>query len=68
MDAREQKLREDWIKLMEHRLLRDQLKKCYKTEGVNHFQNCKELAEKYLNLLEESKIKGYRKLKDYKSS
>ncbi|CAI2191068.1 1587_t:CDS:2 [Funneliformis geosporum] len=68
MDAREQKIREDWVKSMELRILRDQMKRCYKTEGVNHYQNCKELSEKYLSLLEESKVKGYRKLKSSKSS
>ena len=52
---------------MEFRLLRDQLIKCYKTEGVNHYQNCKHLAEKYLSLLKESKVKGWKSIKDSKS-
>ncbi|GBC03833.1 hypothetical protein RclHR1_05350007 [Rhizophagus clarus] len=68
LDAREQKIREDWIKVMELRLIRDQLRKCYKTESVNHYQNCKELAEKYLDLLKESKIKGWKSLNESKSS
>jgi hypothetical protein len=53
---------------MELRLIRDQLNKCYKTESVNHYQNCKELAEKYLNLLKESKVKGWKSLNDTKTS
>ena len=68
LDAREQKIREDWIKVMELRLIRDQLRKCYKTENVNHYQNCRELAEKYLSLLKESKVKGWKLIKDPKSS
>ena len=63
LDAREQKIREDWIKVMELRLIREQLNKCYKTEGVNHYQNCRELAEKYLSLLKESKVKGWKSIK-----
>jgi len=34
--AREQKIRDDWVKAMEARIIREQLSKCYKTEGVNH--------------------------------
>jgi hypothetical protein len=34
--AREQKIRDDWVRAMEARIIREQLSKCYKTEGVNH--------------------------------
>lgn len=51
---------------MELRLIRNQLKRCYKTENVNHYQNCKELAEKYLSLLKESKVKGWKTFSDSK--
>lgn len=31
---------------MEQRLVRDELAKCYKSEGVNHYVNCKHLSER----------------------
>ncbi|GES90432.1 NADH dehydrogenase [Rhizophagus clarus] len=52
LDAREQKIREDWIKVMELRLIRDQLRKCYKTESKvklkdgNHLMNLNHLKSK----------------------
>ncbi|CAG8506477.1 hypothetical protein C2G38_1993184 [Gigaspora rosea] len=51
--AREQQVREYWIKVMEIRLVRNQLIKCYKTEGVNHYKNCKKLADLYVEMLKE---------------
>ncbi|KAG2172459.1 hypothetical protein INT44_006632 [Umbelopsis vinacea] len=59
--AREQKIRDDWVKAMEARIIRDQLSKCYKTEGVNHYQNCRELADMYLKAVKENKVEGFRK-------
>ncbi|CAG8435634.1 3707_t:CDS:2 [Ambispora gerdemannii] len=53
LDAREAFIRERWIKVMETKLLRKQLVLCYKREGVNHFKNCREIAEKYLKSLKE---------------
>lgn len=55
-------IREQWIKVMEFRIVQEQLSKCQKTEGVNHYENCKDWADRYLALLEQSKIKGYRKI------
>ncbi|KAI9321684.1 hypothetical protein BX666DRAFT_1850912 [Dichotomocladium elegans] len=34
--ARAQKIRDDWVKAMEARLIKEKLDECYKTEGVNH--------------------------------
>ncbi|ORZ21133.1 hypothetical protein BCR42DRAFT_187823 [Absidia repens] len=34
--ARHQKIRDDWVKAMEARLIKEKLDECYKTEGVNH--------------------------------
>ncbi|KAH8555817.1 hypothetical protein BGW37DRAFT_478681 [Umbelopsis sp. PMI_123] len=59
--AREQKIRDDWVKAMEARIIREQLSKCYKTEGVNHYQNCRELADLYLKAVKENKVEGFRK-------
>jgi hypothetical protein len=33
-------LREQWIKSMEARVVREELSKCYYREGVNHLANC----------------------------
>ena len=41
---------------MEVRLVRAELQKCYKAEGVNHLQVCKALAERYLKMTRENKV------------
>lgn len=55
-DARTEKIRENWIRTMEARLVRDELSKCQKAEGVNHYQVCHYLAERYLGLLKDAKV------------
>ncbi|WVF68668.1 hypothetical protein IAT40_003439 [Kwoniella sp. CBS 6097] len=59
---RDEHVRESWIKAMEARIVRDELQKCYRGEGVNHLQNCKELAEKYATMIRENKVQGYRQV------
>ena len=56
---REQHVRETWIKAMETRLVREELKKCYRGEGVNHMQNCKELADRYVVMIRENAVCRY---------
>ncbi|KAG9102451.1 hypothetical protein FS749_000042 [Ceratobasidium sp. UAMH 11750] len=58
-ESRENHIREAWIKVMETRLVREELQKCHKFEGVNHYQSCKELAERYIDMLKDAKVKGY---------
>jgi len=41
---------------MEVRLVREELGKCHLAEGVNHYENCKWLADKYLGMLRETKV------------
>jgi len=41
---------------MEARIVRSQLQECYRVEGVNQNENCKELAEKYLHMIRENKV------------
>jgi NADH dehydrogenase (ubiquinone) 1 beta subcomplex subunit 10 len=48
IEAREQRVRERFVNLAEARLLREELKQCYYREGVNHYQNCRELVQTYL--------------------
>jgi len=60
LKAREEHIRETWVKAMEARIVRDNLSKCQKVEGVNHYERCKDLAERYTDMLRENKVKGYR--------
>jgi len=53
-------MRESWVKVMELRIVREKLGECYRREGVNHMETCKHLAERYLDMLKDSKIQGYR--------
>lgn len=41
---------------MEARIVRDQLQTCYRVEGVNHYETCRELSEKYVTLLQENRV------------
>ncbi|KAK6908948.1 hypothetical protein V866_002198 [Kwoniella sp. B9012] len=62
LKSRDEHIRESWIKAMEARLVREELQKCYRGEGVNHLQNCKDLAEKYAGMIRENKVKGYKQI------
>lgn len=57
MDAQDAFIRESWVRAMEARLVRDELEKCHKSEGVNHYENCKWLAEKYAGMLKTNKVR-----------
>jgi hypothetical protein len=46
LSARDAILREQWIKVMMTRLVRDELGKCYWKEGVNHLEKCGHLRSK----------------------
>lgn len=52
-------IREQWVKNMMARLIRDELKKCYYREGVNHLEKCGALRERYFRALKEGKVAGY---------
>ena len=58
LDARDHHIREQWVKAMEARIVREELQKCHRAEGVNQQENCKWLAEKYLEKLEGSRVRG----------
>lgn len=45
---------------MEARLVREELQKCHRGEGVNHYANCKELAERYTDMIRENKVSAFR--------
>ncbi|KAN0138840.1 hypothetical protein V8E53_003228 [Lactarius tabidus] len=60
--ARDAHVRESWVRAMEARIVRDQLQSCYRIEGVNHYETCRELSEKYTTLLRENRVKGYKQV------
>ncbi|KAG1277916.1 hypothetical protein G6F61_007050 [Rhizopus arrhizus] len=39
----------------------DRKDECYRTEGVNHYQSCRHLADMYLATLKTHKVEGFRK-------
>ena len=48
---RQQRAIEKLIAIRELHMLQDEIKLCYLREGVNHFQNCRELTQKYFQRL-----------------
>jgi hypothetical protein len=56
LQERDELMRESWVKVMELRLVRAELDKCHKAEGVNHYENCRWLAEKYLHMMRENRV------------
>ena len=54
--AREEHIRESWVRAMEAKLVRDELNKCQRTEGVNHYETCKYLADRYIEMLRENRV------------
>ncbi|KAL0954671.1 hypothetical protein HGRIS_003622 [Hohenbuehelia grisea] len=62
LQEREDHIKESWVRAMEVRLVREELEKCQKAEGVNHYENCKWLSDKYLQMLRDNQVKGYKKI------
>ncbi|EGG07977.1 uncharacterized protein MELLADRAFT_31936, partial [Melampsora larici-populina 98AG31] len=55
-EAREAKIREDWIRVMEMRINREKLSECYRTEGVNSYEQCAHLAQKVLDQIPDGRV------------
>ncbi|CAO1633886.1 unnamed protein product [Jaminaea pallidilutea] len=60
MQANDERIRQQWIKTYEARIVREELQKCQKAEGVNHYAVCRPLVETYMELLKDAKVKGFR--------
>ncbi|KAJ7284632.1 hypothetical protein C8J57DRAFT_1497529 [Mycena rebaudengoi] len=60
MIARDEHIKESWVKAMEVRLVRDELDKCRKAEGANSLESCRWLAEKYTQMLKDNQLRGYK--------
>ncbi|RKP05765.1 hypothetical protein THASP1DRAFT_32401 [Thamnocephalis sphaerospora] len=57
--ARSQEIREQWVRVMEARIIREKLSKCYRTQGVNHYEQCRHLADAYMERLPNARVTGY---------
>jgi len=42
---------------MKARIVRGELIKCQRGEGVNHYKHCRELAEMYTGMIRENKVR-----------
>ncbi|KAJ7454806.1 NADH-ubiquinone oxidoreductase 12 kDa subunit [Mycena latifolia] len=62
MVAQDAFIRESWVKAMEVRLVREELEKCRKGEGSNSMENCRWLADKYAQMLQDNKLQGYKRI------
>ena len=56
VQERDSLVRESWVRAMEARIVQQTLEKCYRLEGVNHNENCKQLAERYALMLKENRV------------
>uniref|UniRef100_A0A6U4J2J9 NADH-ubiquinone oxidoreductase 12 kDa subunit n=1 Tax=Hemiselmis andersenii TaxID=464988 RepID=A0A6U4J2J9_HEMAN len=50
---REEENRAGWVKIMKARDIRNQLRDCFRREGVNHVENCREFALAYIQAISE---------------
>ena len=47
-EAKAQRVRERHVALEQTKILREQVIACYRKEGVNHYENCKDVVTQYL--------------------
>ena len=40
-------VREYWVHVEYMKLLKDEVRNCYRREGVNHYENCRDLVQEY---------------------
>ncbi|KAI9798995.1 MAG: hypothetical protein M1833_004348 [Piccolia ochrophora] len=57
--AQDAVIREQWVRSMMARLVREELAKCYRREGVRHLERCGRVRERYMELLGDAKVRGY---------
>lgn len=44
---------------MELRLVKQELQKCHQYEGVNHYANCQQLSNRYVDMLKDHRVSYY---------
>ena len=54
--ATEQRARERQVAYETVRLLREDVIECYRKEGVNHYETCRDVAEKYYYLVKKKDL------------
>ncbi|MCJ1239601.1 hypothetical protein MMC14_007599 [Varicellaria rhodocarpa] len=57
--AQDSVIKEQWVRSMMARLVREELGRCYYREGVNHLERCGRLRDRYMELLKDAKVKGH---------
>ncbi|KAI0925903.1 hypothetical protein AcW1_008214 [Taiwanofungus camphoratus] len=60
LKERDDIIRESWVRAMEAKIVRENINECYRLEGVNHLEKCKDLVDRYAVMLKENKVKGYK--------
>ncbi|KAG5192297.1 hypothetical protein JKP88DRAFT_230321 [Tribonema minus] len=50
-NSQEQAVRESFVAKARVKIARQKVSDCYHKEGVNHYQNCREVVEHYLDLI-----------------
>lgn len=40
-------IREYWVHVEYMKMLKDEVRNCYRREGVNHYENCRDLVHEY---------------------
>ena len=66
VQQREHDTRERMIDIEKAKLIRERLRECYRNEGVNHFENCKDLVEKYTEAFEGKRFARINIMRDSK--
>lgn len=49
LEAHEQFCRERFVAVEEAKILREKVSACYRREGVNHLENCKDIVAEYVD-------------------
>ena len=57
--AQDSIIREQWVQSMMARLIREEMGKCYRKEGVNHLENCAHLRGKLDGVLSRGDADGF---------
>lgn len=58
INAKEERTKEGWIKIMAAREARNDLRECYRREGNNHVDRCAQFAKAYLNAINQPFFSG----------
>ncbi|ODV96676.1 hypothetical protein PACTADRAFT_48499 [Pachysolen tannophilus NRRL Y-2460] len=57
--AQESMLREQLVRVAALKVVRKALEKCYAVTAPNHYEDCREIAEKYMDMLPNHRVQGY---------